>query len=304
MKKIYPFFIVLFCISCKNNNTNTFQILLQPQSVITKHYKTEQAIQNFITINGKEQNTYIKHMNEYAVTYTPVDSAVNLDIIFTNFRLEYEDGQGVQVFDTKFDKPDLVNLDARIFFIMKNKKVSALVSNKGLLMNIKGIASLKNQILTEYESLGFNKKVLVNVIDTFLNSFIKNQVLEENLLFYTRNPVAKDSSYFVSGTTRMPVFFSLSINYAIKSANETKTFLAGKGSAMLKDSSFMSNENMKTVLKNKEAELFDEVQLDQKTGILTYRKMFIGYSDSILFNNQRFPLRFTLEKELQEKKVE
>jgi hypothetical protein len=303
MKLSCTLLLVLLAIACTSKKTKTMQVLLQPASVITKHYTTEQTIQNFITTRGKDETTYVKYMNEYAVTYTPEDTTVSLDIIFKNFRVEYEDGGGIQVFDTKFDKPDFTTPDTRFFFVMKNKKVSAIVSNNGALLQVKGITPLKSQILTDYQSLGFDKKAILPGLDSFLYAFIKTQVLEENLLFYTRKPVMKDSSYFVSGVTKMPAYFSLAINYTMKPVNETKTFLSGKGSATLQDKTIMNNIVTNLSSKPKEATLFDEVQLDQKTGILTYRKMFIEYSDSIQFKNQSYPIRLILEKQLQEKKI-
>jgi hypothetical protein len=303
MKLVYALAVILFFIACNQNNTNTVEVLLQPSSVITKYYQTEQTIQYFTTIQGKELNTYVKYMNEYKVTYTPTDSNVNLDLVFTNYRAEYEDGDGVQVFDTKFDKPDFVRTDTRIFFVMKNKRVSALVSPNGTILQVKGIAPLKNQILNEYQSLGFDKTTLIPKLDSFLHYFIKKEVLEETLLFYTRKPVVKDSSYFVEGITKTPAFLSFAVYYTVKPASETKTLIAGRGYAVLKDAFLLQNENIQMVSKKQQAELFDEVQLDKNTGILSYRKMTVGHSDSIIIKGQPYPLRFIMEKELKEKKA-
>jgi len=304
MKIAILFLSLYFLTGCAAEKQKDYLLALQPETGKEYTYSVEDKFQIMVTVPEGDKEIYAKHMFDYSVKYGRKDSILNATITFKNFRIEFEDGNGVQVFDTKFDEADWENIQLWFYYSMMNKSVSFSFGPNSRVKEVKGINQLKQTIISMYETNGIADKELSLLLGKFADNFAVNRMAYENYAFYTGLPLKKDSSYNISLAVSTPVHHILRYKYNLSSETDTTLTLAGRGLVTLQDS--LKQEAPFSLLKTKNlsSEGFDEIILQKETNLLQYRKSYFNLSDSFLLTAKSYPVRIIIEKEIKLKKQE
>lgn len=304
MKTPVFFFCLYILTGCTNGKQKDYLLALQPETGKTYTYAAEDKFQIMIKLPEGDHEIYAKHMFDYTVKYNRKDSMLNGMITFKNFRIEFEDGHGVQIFDTKFDSADWKNIELWFYYSMLKKNVSFGFGANSRVKEVKGVEQLKQTMIKMYESNGIANKELSLILRNIVDNFVVNRMAYENYSFYTGLPLQKDSSYSISFSVSTPVHHTLSFKYNFRSETDTTLTLSGKGLVKLKDS--LKQEHPFSLLKTKNlsSDGFDEILLQKETNVMLYRKSYFNLSDTILLASKLYPARIIIEKEIKLKKPE
>lgn len=304
MKTLIIFLSLFFLFSCSADKQKDYLLALQPVAGKEYSYNAEDKFQIMVTMPEGDKEIYAKNIYDYVVKYELKDSMLNGIITFKNFRIEFEDGNGVQVFDTKFDKADWKNFELWFYYSMLKKSVAFRFDANSRVKEVKGIEQLKQNMIKLYETNGLANKGLSTVLGTIVDNFAVNRMTHENYGFYTGLPLQKDSSYTIRFAVKTPVHHTINYKYNFRSETDTTLTLAGKGLVALKDS--LKQEHPFSLLKTKNlsTEGFDEITLQKETNVLQYRKSYFNLADSILLDSKYLPARIIIEKEVRLKKPE
>lgn len=304
MKTFLALVLCVFIFSCGPNKSKDYLLSLQPETGKTYRYSVEDKFQVMVNFPTGDEEIYTKLLYDYTVKYDRKDSILNGVITFNNFRIEFEDGAGVQVFDTKFDTADLKNIELWFYYSMLNKNFPISFSRNSHVQQVKAVEQLKKSMVEAYSKNGINTPELTAVLRKFVDNFVVNRMAYENYAFYTGKPLQKDSSFNVSLVSLMPLHHLIQYNYNLRSETDSTLTLAAKGTVSLKDS--LKQQAPFALLKNKRlvSEGFDEIVLQKETNVVKYRKSYFNLADSLVLNQKTYPARIIIEKETKLKKSE
>jgi Family of unknown function (DUF6263) len=295
---------LLFLFSCSDNKKAEDTLTLKPEFGKKYFYTADDQFGMRITLPEGEREVYAKHIYDYSVKYERKDSSLNATITFQNFRIEFEDGDGLQVFDTKFDKAAWENIELWFYYSMLKQSIAFRFGTDSRVKEVKGVEQLKQKMVKLYESNGVSTKTFTSILHQFVDNFAVNRMTYENYAFYTGRPLSKDSSYSLYFTLATPVNHTLRYQYSRRSETDTSLTLAGKGTVTLNDSLKQQYPFSLLQTKNLRSEGFDEVVLHKQTKLLHYRKSYFNLADSIRLNDKNYPTRIIVEKEVRLKNRE
>jgi hypothetical protein len=295
---------LLLFFSCSSNKKAADILTLEPELGKKYFYTADDQFRMRITLPEGEREVYAKHMYDYSVKYERKDSSLNGTITFQNFRIEFEDGDGLQIFDTKFDKAVWENIELWFYYSMLKQSIAFRFGADSRVKEVKGVEQLKQQMVKLYESNGVSTKSFTLVLRQFVDNFAVNRMTYENYAFYTGLPYSKDSSYPLNFTLATPVNHTLRYQYSPRGETDTSFTLAGKGTVTLNDSLKQEYPFSLLQTKNLRSEGFDELVLHKQTKLLHYRKSYFNLTDSIRLNNKNYPTRIIVEKEVRLKNPE
>ena len=236
MKTFFALVICVLIFSCGSNKSKDYLLSLQPETGKAYRYSVEDKFQIMVNFPDGDKEIYTKLLYDYSIKYDRKDSVLNGLITFNNFRIEFEDGDGVQVFDTKFDKADWKNIELWFYYSMLNKNIPIRFSDNSHVQEIKAVEQLKKSMIDAYSKNGINTPELTAVLRKFVDNFVVNRMAYENYAFYNGKPLLKDSSFSVSFVSLMPLHHSIQYNYNLRSETDSTLTLAAKGTVALKDS--------------------------------------------------------------------
>ncbi len=304
MKASLTLLVSILIFSCGPNKPKDYLLSLQPEAGKNYRYSVEDKFQIMAAFPDGDREIYTKLLYDYTVKYDRKDSVLNGLVTFNNFRIEFEDGHGVQVFDTKFDKADWKNTELWFYYSMLNKNIPIRFASNSHVQEIKAVEQLKKSMIDAYSKNGIGTPELSAMLRKFVDNFVVNRMAYENYAFYTGKPLQKDSSFKISFTSLMPLHHSIQYNYNLRAETDSTLTLAAKGTVALKDS--LKQQVPFVWLKNKRlvSEGFDEILLQKGTNVVKYRKSYFNLSDSLVLDQKSIPARIIIEKETKLKKPE
>lgn len=304
MKTFFLLFACLLLFSCHTKKPKEYTLSLQPETGKIYRYTAEDKFQVMVSFPDGDKEIYSKLLYDYSVKYNSKDSALNGTVSFDNFRIEYEDGNGVQVFDTKFDSASWKNVELWFYYSLLKRNIPLRFSTNSRTQEIKTIRQIKQSMINAYSRNGIGTPELTKVLEKFVDNFVVNRIAVENYAFYTGQPLLKDSSYSIGFTSLMPVHHSVQYKYNLRAETDTTLTLGGRGNASLKDS--LKQEFPFNVLKNKQlvSECFDEIILQKETNVVQYRKSYFNLADSFVLDQKQYPAHIIIEKETKLKRPE
>lgn len=302
MRTLVVIAILVTLFSCNNKKSTENTLRLNPEKGKIYRYAVEDKFQIMATTPDGDKEIYTKLLYDYAIQYDLKDSVLNGTLRFENFRIEFEDGNGIQVFDTKFDSASWKNIDLWFYYSLLKRNIPLRFSKEGRVQEIKTVETIKQSLITAYSRNGINTPELTAVLKKFVDNFVVNRMTVENYAFYTGKPLLKDSSFTIGFTALMPLHHAVTYKYNLRNQTDTTLTLGGKGSVQLIDS--LKQEFPFSFLKNKQlrTEGFDEVLLQKETNTVQYRKSYFNLADSLLLNGKYFPANIIVEKETKLKK--
>ncbi|RXK59250.1 hypothetical protein ESA94_14000 [Lacibacter luteus] len=304
MKTTVVIAICVLFLSCTANKSKSNVFSLKPESGKVYRYAVEDKFQIMIDFPDGNKEVYGKHFYDYSVIYDRKDTTLNGTVTFDNFRIEFEDGQGIQVFDTKFDKPDTESPDLWFYYSLLGKKIPMTFSSVGRVLEIKAVEQIKQKMVDDYNRNGLSNPQLTSALRKIADYFIVHRLASETYAFYSGTALIKDSSFNIRFTSYLPFTHSLQYKYNIRSETDSSQTLAGSGRVTLNDS--LKQAPPFSMLKNKmlSSEAFDEITVQKQTHILQYRKSYFNLADSLVLGNKAYPSRIIVEKETKLKKPE